>query len=336
MKPMTRLACIVAAAMLAVTATATTALAQAFPARPIHIIVPFPPGGPNDFFARVLGKQLDKTTGQTTVIENRAGAAGTLGVGIVAHAQPDGYTLVLTSMGSLTVFPVIAKTPPYNPAKDLAPITIVAKVPEVLVAIPKLGFHSMGDLITYAKSHPGKINFASAGSGGLPHLAGELLKREAGIDIVHIPYAGAAPAVADLLAGNDVQQATGVALLRRGVVSAADQVAGDGVGLHLVGVRVGERVVRVTHGATDRVSEYAEPAAAHPAHRDVAAHPVVLVGAECGASEQHVVAVHAPAAAGLHDAAVDPVAVEDHRQRRRGKHVALDVIVSGRRAAGGR
>ncbi|MBV8537458.1 MAG: tripartite tricarboxylate transporter substrate binding protein [Alphaproteobacteria bacterium] len=202
MRLMTRLACILAVAVLAASAPATTALAQAFPTRPIHIIVPFPPGGPNDFFARVLGNKLTQMTGQTMVVENRAGAAGTLGVGIVAHAQPDGYTLVLTSMGSLTVFPVIAKTPPYDPAKDLAPITIVAKVPEVLVAIPKLGFHSLGDLITYAKAHPGKINFASAGSGGLPHLAGELLKREAGIDIVHIPYSGATPALADLLAGN--------------------------------------------------------------------------------------------------------------------------------------
>ncbi|HTY65851.1 MAG TPA: tripartite tricarboxylate transporter substrate binding protein [Alphaproteobacteria bacterium] len=197
-----RLACILAAAVLAASATAATALAQAFPARPIHIIVPFPPGGPNDFFARVLGNKLTQMTGQTMVIENRAGAAGTLGVSVVAHAQPDGYTLVLTSMGSLTVFPVIAKNPTYDPAKDLAPITIVAKVPEVLVAIPKLNFHTLADLITYAKAHPGKINFASAGSGGLPHLAGELLKHEAGIDIVHIPYAGAAPAVADLLAGN--------------------------------------------------------------------------------------------------------------------------------------
>ncbi|HTP82573.1 MAG TPA: tripartite tricarboxylate transporter substrate binding protein [Alphaproteobacteria bacterium] len=202
MKPMTRLACILAAAVLAASATATAALAQAFPTRPIHIIVPFPPGGPNDFFARVLGNKLTQMTGQTMVIENRAGAAGTLGVGIVAHAQPDGYTLVLTSMGSLTVFPVIAKNPTYDPAKDLAPITIVAKVPEVLVAIPKLNFHTLADLVTYAKSHPGKVNFASAGSGGLPHLAGELLKHEAGIDIVHIPYSGAAPALADLLAGN--------------------------------------------------------------------------------------------------------------------------------------
>ena len=202
MKPMTRLACILAAAVLAASATATAALAQAFPTRPIHIIVPFPPGGPNDFFARVLGNKLTQMTGQTMVIENRAGAAGTLGVGIVAHAQPDGYTLVLTSMGSLTVFPVIAKNPTYDPAKDLAPITIVAKVPEVLVAIPKLNFHTLADLVTYAKAHPGKVNFASAGSGGLPHLAGELLKHEAGIDIVHIPYSGAAPALADLLAGN--------------------------------------------------------------------------------------------------------------------------------------
>ncbi len=195
-----RLAGALAAALLIT--MAAPAGAEEFPSRPIHLIVPFPPGGPNDFFARVLGNKLTQMTGQTIVVENRAGAAGTLGVSVVAHAQPDGYTLVLTSMGSLTVFPVIAKHPPYDPSKDLAPITIVAKVPEVLVAIPKLGFHTVADLVTYAKAHPGKINFASAGSGGLPHLAGELLKREAKIDIVHIPYSGAAPAVTDLLAGN--------------------------------------------------------------------------------------------------------------------------------------
>lgn len=199
-KSMARLFCLLGAAALA--AFATPALAQSFPTRSIHIIVPFPPGGPNDFFARVLGKKLGEMIGQTIVIENRAGAAGTLGVTVVAHSKPDGYNLVLTSMGALTVFPVISKHPTYDPEKDLAPITIVAKVPEVLVAIPKDGFHTLGDLVTYAKAHPGKINFASAGSGGLPHLAGELLKHEAGIDIVHIPYAGAAPALADLLAGH--------------------------------------------------------------------------------------------------------------------------------------
>ena len=204
MKSIIRFVCAVFCAGAAVSATAyvTPAMAQTFPSRPIHIIVPFPPGGPNDFFARVLGKKLDQMTGQTTVIENRAGAAGSLGVNVVAHGQPDGYTLVLTSMGALAIVPVISKHPNYDPDKDLSPITIVAKVPEVLVAIPKLGFHTVADLVTYAKAHPGKINFASAGSGGLPHLAGELLKREAGINIVHIPYAGAAPALADLLAGN--------------------------------------------------------------------------------------------------------------------------------------
>lgn len=199
-KTMARLLYILAATVLM--AFSTPGMAQNFPTRPIHIIVPFPPGGPNDFFARVLGKKLEAMVHQTIVIENRAGAAGTLGVAVVSHAKPDGYSLVLTSMGALTVFPVISKHPTYNPEKDLAPITIVAKVPEVLVAIPKDNFHSIADLVTYAKTHPGKINFASAGSGGLPHLAGELLKHEAGIDIVHVPYAGAAPAVADLLAGN--------------------------------------------------------------------------------------------------------------------------------------
>lgn len=201
MKKMLRLLCALAASA-SLAALAGPARTEDFPARPVHIVVPFPPGGPNDIFARVLANKLGQTTGQTIVVDNRPGAAGTLGCAVVAHAQPDGYTLVLTSMGALTIFPVIAAHPAYDPAKDLAPITIVAKVPEVLVAIPKLGFHRLGDLVTYAKAHPGKINFASAGSGGMPHMAGELLKRETAIDIVHIPYSGAAPAVADLLGGN--------------------------------------------------------------------------------------------------------------------------------------
>ncbi len=196
-KFLTRLLCV--AALAAVPGLAVAA--DAYPSKLIKLIVPFPAGGPNDFFGRTLANQLDKITGQTVIVENKAGQAGTIGTDFVARSAPDGYTLVLTSSGSITINPVISEKPLYDPFKDLAPITVVAKVPEVLVSTPKLGFHSLADLINYAKANPGKINFGSAGSGGLPHLAGELLKREAKIDIVHIPYRGAAPALADLLGG---------------------------------------------------------------------------------------------------------------------------------------
>jgi tripartite-type tricarboxylate transporter receptor subunit TctC len=188
-----------AAAVLAL--AAGTVQAQSFPSKPIHIVVPFPAGGPNDFFGRVMGNKLSQMVGQPVVIENKAGAAGVAGVDFVSKSTPDGYTLVLTSMGAVAIVPAISDKTPYDPFKDLAPITLVATVPEVLVAIPKLGVKTLPELIAKAKANPGKINFASAGSGGMPHLAGESLKREAHIDIVHVPYRGAAPAVNDLVGG---------------------------------------------------------------------------------------------------------------------------------------
>ncbi len=190
-----------AVAAIALLLGGTAAQAQSFPSKPIKIIVPFPAGGPNDFFARVMGNKLSQDVGQPVVIENKAGAAGVAGVDYVAKSPPDGYTIVLSSMGAVAIVPSISEKMPYDPFKDLAPITIAAKVPEVLVAIPKLGVKTLPELIAKAKANPGKINFASAGSGGLPHLAGESFKREAKIDIVHVPYRGAAPAVTDLLGG---------------------------------------------------------------------------------------------------------------------------------------
>jgi tripartite-type tricarboxylate transporter receptor subunit TctC len=189
-----------AALVLAVTA-AGAALAQSFPSKPVHIVVPFPAGGPNDFFGRVLGNKLTALLGQPIVIENRPGASGVTGTEFVAKSAPDGYMLILTSSGSTAIAPAISDVP-YDPQKDLATITLVAKVPEVLVAIPKLNVKTLPELITYIKANPGKVNFASSGSGGMPHLAGELLKREAGLNMTHIPYRGAAPAVNDLLGGH--------------------------------------------------------------------------------------------------------------------------------------
>jgi tripartite-type tricarboxylate transporter receptor subunit TctC len=188
--------------LLTLGAVPTAAQTPAYPTKPIRIIVPYPAGGPADFFARALAGKLSPLNGQPIVIENRGGAAGTTGTDSVVKSPPDGHTLVLTAGASLIVAPVIAEVRPYDVFKDLATITLVAKVPEAVVVIPTLGVKTLPALVAYAKSNPGKVNFASAGNGGLPHLAGELLKREAGIDIVHIPYKGAAPAVNDLLGGH--------------------------------------------------------------------------------------------------------------------------------------
>lgn len=177
-------------------------VAQTYPSKPIRLIVPFPAGGPNDFFARTLGSKLSPAIGQPVVIENRSGAAGMAGTDVVAKSAPDGYTVVIVSASALAIAPMIADPRLFDPVKDLVTVTLVARVPEALVAIPQLGVKTLPELIAKAKAAPGKINFASAGTGGMPHLAGELLKREAKIDIVHVPYRGAAPAVTDLLGGH--------------------------------------------------------------------------------------------------------------------------------------
>lgn len=183
----------------------TTALAsaQGYPDRPIKLIVPFPPGGPNDVIARVVGQRMSDILKQPVVIENRGGQGGVLGTNFVAMAKPDGYTIAIASAGALSISPHMEKVA-YDTLKDLAPVTLVAKVPEMLVVATSVPAKNMKELIALAKAQPGKLNFASSGPGSLPHLAGELLKLKAKIDIVHVPYRGAAPAVNDLL-GQQVQ-----------------------------------------------------------------------------------------------------------------------------------
>ncbi|MCW5694686.1 MAG: tripartite tricarboxylate transporter substrate binding protein [Pseudolabrys sp.] len=177
--------------------------AQDFPDRSIKLIVPFPAGGPNDVIARVVGQRMSEILKQTIVIENRGGQGGVLGTNAVAMAKPDGYTIAVTSAGALAISPHMEKVA-YETLKDLAPVTLVAKVPEMLVVATSVPANNMSELIALAKSQPGKLNFASSGPGSLPHLAGELFKLKAKIDIVHVPYRGAAPAVNDLL-GQQVQ-----------------------------------------------------------------------------------------------------------------------------------
>jgi tripartite-type tricarboxylate transporter receptor subunit TctC len=179
------------------------AMAQDFPSKPIHLIVPFPPGGPNDIIARVVGQRMSDILKQTIVVENRSGQGGVIGTDAVAKAQPDGYTIGIVSAGALAISPSMEKVP-YVTLRDLQPITLVAKVPEMLVVATSVPAHNMKELVALAKAQPGKLNFASSGPGSLPQLAGELFKITAKIDIVHVPYRGAAPAVNDLL-GQQVQ-----------------------------------------------------------------------------------------------------------------------------------
>jgi tripartite-type tricarboxylate transporter receptor subunit TctC len=181
------------------------ASAQDFPNKPIKLIVPFPPGGPNDIIARVVSQRMSELMKQPVVIENRGGQGGVLGTDAVAKAAPDGYTIGIVSASSLVINPTMEKVP-YDVAKDFAPVTLVTTVPEMLVVASNVAARDMNELVALAKSQPGKLNFASAGVGGLPHLAGELFRLTAKIDIVHVPYRGAAPAINDLL-GQQVQMA---------------------------------------------------------------------------------------------------------------------------------
>jgi tripartite-type tricarboxylate transporter receptor subunit TctC len=190
---------------LSVLLSPALAAAQDFPNRSIRLIVPFPPGGPNDIIARVVGQRMSELAKQPVVIENRGGQGGVLGTDAVAKAAPDGYTIAISSAGALTISPSMGKVA-YDTSKDLQPITLVATVPEMLVVTTNVPAHDMRELIALAKAEPGKLNFASTGPGGMPHLAGELLRLTAKIDIVHVPYRGAAPAVNDLL-GQQVQMA---------------------------------------------------------------------------------------------------------------------------------
>jgi tripartite-type tricarboxylate transporter receptor subunit TctC len=180
-----------------------SAVAQNFPDHPIRLIVPFPAGGPNDIIARVIGQRMQELLKQPVLIDNRGGQGGVLGTDAVAKAKPDGYTIAISSAGALAISPSMEKVA-YDSQKDLQAITLVATIPEMLVVASNVPAKDMNELIALAKAQPGKLNFASSGPGSLPHLAGELLKLTAKIDIVHVPYRGAAPAVNDML-GQQVQ-----------------------------------------------------------------------------------------------------------------------------------
>ncbi|HET7198608.1 MAG TPA: tripartite tricarboxylate transporter substrate binding protein, partial [Burkholderiales bacterium] len=177
------------------------AAAQGYPSRPVRLIIPFPAGGPSDVFGRGLAQAMAPHLGQPVVVENVAGVGGVLGVDRALKSPPDGYTLGLNSGSTLSIAPYSLSHLPYDVKRDVALVTLVVRVPEVLAVHPSVPAKTLAELVAYAKANPGKINFGSAGAGSITHLAGELLKAEAKIDLVHVPYKGAAPAVTDLLAG---------------------------------------------------------------------------------------------------------------------------------------
>lgn len=172
-----------------------------YPDRGVRIVVPFPAGGSNDVVARMLGAKLQELWGQPVVIDNRGGAGGNIGAESVARSPADGYTLLLTAPGPLAVNQSLYAQLPFNPIQDFTPVALIASVPIVLAVNPNVKATTVAELIALAKASPGKLNFGSSGLGSTNHLAGELLKTRAGIDIVHVPYRGAAPAMNDLIGG---------------------------------------------------------------------------------------------------------------------------------------
>ena len=172
-----------------------------YPTRPIKLVVPFPPGGSTDIVARLLGGKLTESLGQPVVIENRPGAGAALGTEAVAKAAPDGYTLLITALPSIVTAPLTNPNVRYDPLRDLTHIAMIGSFPNALVVRSDSPLQTVADLVGYAKANPGKLFYGSAGPGSAGHLTGELLRERAGIDIAHIPYKGAAPAFADLLAG---------------------------------------------------------------------------------------------------------------------------------------
>jgi len=180
---------------------AAGASAQTYPNHPIRLVVPFPPGGTTDILAREVGERLTATLGQPVVIDNRAGAGGNIGADIVAKAAPDGYTLLMATVGTHAINASLYRKLPYDHIKDFAPVVLVAGVPNVLVVTPSLPVHSVAELIRLAKEKPGQLNFASSGNGTSIHLSGELFKTMAGVDMTHVPYKGSAFALTDLMAG---------------------------------------------------------------------------------------------------------------------------------------
>ena len=188
--------------LIALTLLAMPAAAADYPTRPVTLVVAFPPGGASDVLARILGRKLEQIVGQPFMIDNRPGAGGNVAAEVVAHAAPDGYTLLAGNNAILATNAALYKKINFDPEADFAPIGLIGSQANILVVNPAVPARSMAELIAFAKANPGKLNFASSGHGLAAHLAGELFKAEARIDIVHVPYKGAAPALQDVIAGH--------------------------------------------------------------------------------------------------------------------------------------
>ena len=183
------------------TAAAMPTLAQQYPAKAVRMIVGFPAGGTSDIMARLTGQKLSEAWGQTFIIDNRPGAGGNIGTELVAKAAPDGYTLLVSPGSTLTSNPAVYSKVPFDTVRDFAPVTIIAGVPNALVVHPSVPANNVKELIALAKSRPGQLAYASTGAGQSTHLSAELLKLSAGINMIHVPYKGSAPALVDIVAG---------------------------------------------------------------------------------------------------------------------------------------
>ncbi len=183
-------------------ACATPAFAQGFPNKPVTLVVPFPPGGGTDTGGRVIAEQLGRRWGQPVVVENKGGAAGQIGADFVAKARPDGYTLLLGNIGTQAINPLLYPKMPYDADKAFAPVSLVAELPLAMMVNPAVPARTAAEFVALAKAQPGKMSYSSSGAGGAPHLAAEMFKDQTGAFILHVPYRGGGPAIADLLAGH--------------------------------------------------------------------------------------------------------------------------------------
>ena len=190
-----------AIAGVAITLGSSLAQAQAWPSKPVRIVVPFPAGGATDLLARSLGQKLGESLGQPFIVDNRAGANGNIGAAAVARAPPDGYTIMFCTTGPLVFNKIIYRTTPFDPLRDFAPIVLVADVPLLVAAHPSFPVRTLAELVAYAKANPGKVTYSSPGNGSMAHLTAELIQRETGMKLTHVPYKGTAPALNDLVAG---------------------------------------------------------------------------------------------------------------------------------------
>jgi tripartite-type tricarboxylate transporter receptor subunit TctC len=200
----------VLAVLLCIIVWSGSSVAQTYPSKPIRLIVNYPPGGPTDLVGRLSAQYLGEAVGQQVVVENRGGAGGTVGAAVAAKSPPDGYTLTLAANGEIAIAPNLYPKLPYDPTRDLAPISRIGASQLLLVVHPSLPARSVKDLLDMARARPGAINFASAGTGSTAHLCAELLKSLAGINIVHVPYKGAGPALSELMGGQVEMLITGV------------------------------------------------------------------------------------------------------------------------------